>query len=59
MTRAEMVVERWGSGTAFVRDPQLGTRYEIVSFRGREFLTQILSGEMGETHPLSDRSAGR
>jgi hypothetical protein len=53
-----MIVERWGSGTAFVRDPQLGVRYEIVSFKGREFLTRILSGEMGKAYPLGHRRTG-
>lgn len=47
-----MEVERRGSGVAFVRDPVTGTRVEVVSFRGREFLTRILSGDMGADHPL-------
>jgi len=50
-----MELERTGAGVAFVRDPRLGVRIEVVSFRGREFLQQILSGEMGATHPLRDR----
>lgn len=58
MTQAGMILDRWGSGTAFVRDPQLGVRYEIVSFKGRQFLERILSGEMGEENPLSDPPRG-
>ena len=49
-----MVVERLGSGVAFVRDPGTGIRIEVVSFKGRDFLASILSGDMGRTHPLSD-----
>jgi len=45
-----------GSGLAFVRDPVLGVRYEIVSFRGRDFLDNILSGEMGKLRPLHERA---
>lgn len=56
LTRAGMILERRGSGTAFVRDPQLGVRYEIVSFKGRAYLDRILSGEMGEANPLGERS---
>lgn len=49
---AGMEVERWGSGLAFVRDPVLNVRYEIISFKGRDFLTDILSGKLGEQFPL-------
>ena len=55
LTADGMELERRGAGVAFVRDPRLGTRFEIVSFKGRDFLTRILSGEMGEAHPLRDR----
>lgn len=47
-----MEVERWGPGVAFVRDPQLGLRIEVVSFKGRDFLLRILNGELGAEHPL-------
>ena len=50
-----MVLERTGSGVAFVRDPTTGTRIEVVSFKGRDFLDRILSGELGAEHPLSPR----
>jgi len=36
--------ERNGNGLAFVRDPVLNIRYEIVSFKGRDFLDNILNG---------------
>ena len=49
-----MQVERLGSGVAFVRDPRTGLRIEVVSFKGRDFLTRILTGELGRSHPLSD-----
>jgi hypothetical protein len=49
-----MEVERLGVGVAFVRDSRTGLRIEVVSFKGRDFLTRILSGEMGREHPLSD-----
>ena len=58
MTKVGMILEGWGSGTAFVRDPQLGVLYEIVSFKGRGFLARILSGEMGTEYPLSVRPSG-
>lgn len=48
-------LERTGAGVAFVRDPRTGTRVEVVSHRGRAFLTQVLSGEMARAHPLSER----
>jgi hypothetical protein len=50
-----MEVERLGVGVAFVRDPRTGIRTEVVSFKGRDFLTRILSGDMGRDHPLSER----
>ena len=56
VTEAGMIVEGSGFGVAFVRDPQLGVRYELVSFKGRDFLTRILSGELGAEHPLSEPS---
>jgi len=43
-----------GAGLAFVRDPALGVRYEVVSFRGRGFLTDILSGAVGRMRPLRE-----
>jgi hypothetical protein len=46
--------EASGSGLAFVRDPMTGIRYEIVSFRGRDFLTNILSGAIGAAQPLRE-----
>jgi hypothetical protein len=52
---AGMELERTGSGLAFVRDPATGLRIEVVSFKGRDFLTRILSGELGAEMPLSDR----
>ena len=48
-------LERTGSGVAFLRDPRSGLRVEVVSFRGRDFLTQVLSGEMGRQCPLTER----
>ena len=59
MREAGMIVEGWGFGTAFVRDPELGVRYEIVSFKGRDFLTRILNGELAAEHPLRERSGPR
>jgi hypothetical protein len=55
---AGMELERTGVGVAFVRDPQLDLRTEVVSFKGRDFMRQILSGEMGAAHPLRGRPAG-
>jgi catechol 2,3-dioxygenase-like lactoylglutathione lyase family enzyme len=46
-------LERSGAGVAFVRDPRTGLRVEVVSFKGREFLAQIHSGEMAKAYPLS------
>ncbi|MBV9840771.1 MAG: VOC family protein [Sphingomonadaceae bacterium] len=51
------VHELSGDGLAFVRDPVLDIRYEIVSFRGRAFLTSILNGEVGRRLPLRARGA--
>jgi hypothetical protein len=56
LTDAGMELERTGAGVAFVREPRTGVRVEVVSFKGRDFLRQILSGEMGAAHPLSDRA---
>ena len=58
LVSAGMKLECVGSGLAFVRDPQLGLRIEIVSFKGRDFLTRILSGKLGEEYPLSSPSPG-
>jgi hypothetical protein len=44
-----------GSGMSFVRDPVLGVRYEIVSFGGRPFLTNVLDGSIGAQRPLRER----
>jgi hypothetical protein len=49
------VLERTGPGVAFLRDPRTGLRVEVVSFKGRDFLMQILSGEMAKAHPLTER----
>ena len=54
LTADGMELERRGAGVAFVRDPRLGIRFEIVSFKGRDFLSRILSGEMGAEHPMRD-----
>ena len=48
-------LERTGAGVAFLRDPRTGLRVEVVSFKGRDFLTQILDGEMATQHPLTER----
>ncbi|KWX66918.1 VOC family protein [Mycobacterium sp. NAZ190054] len=48
-------LERTGAGVAFLRDPRSGLRVEVVSFKGRDFLTRVLSGEMAQTYPLSER----
>jgi Glyoxalase/Bleomycin resistance protein/Dioxygenase superfamily len=50
-----MELERTGAGVAFLRDPRLGLRIEVVSFKGRDFLRQILSGDMARAHPLTDQ----
>jgi hypothetical protein len=55
LVEAGMEVERTGAGVGFVRDPVLGLRIEVVSFKGRDFLTRILSGELGAELPLTDR----
>ena len=41
-----MTVEGIGNGMAYVRDP-LGMRYEIISFKGKDVLLNILSGKAG------------
>lgn len=46
-------LERTNYGMAYVRDPRTGMRLEVVSFKGRDFMLQILSGEMGRRFPLS------
>jgi hypothetical protein len=56
LTAGGMELERTGAGVAFVRDPVLGVRVEVVSFKGRDFLRRILSGEMGAEFPLADRA---
>ena len=56
LTAGGMLLERTGAGVAFVRDPVLGVRVEVVSFKGQDFLRRILSGEMGAEHPLADRT---
>lgn len=48
-------LERTGAGVAFLRDPRSGLRVEVVSFKGRDFLTRILGGEMGAAYPLTGR----
>jgi catechol 2,3-dioxygenase-like lactoylglutathione lyase family enzyme len=53
LTEDGMELERIGSGVAFVRDPDTGFRIEVVSFKGRPFLDQILSGELGAAWPLT------
>jgi hypothetical protein len=47
-------LERTGAGVAFLRDPHSGLRVEVVSFRGRDFMTQVLSGEMAKLYPLTE-----
>ncbi|MGW0157894.1 VOC family protein [Mycobacterium sp. NPDC003323] len=49
------VLERTGAGVAFLRDPRTGMRVEVVSFKGRDFLTRILDGQMARDHPLTER----
>lgn len=48
-------LERTNNGMAFVRDSRTGMRLEVVSFKGRPFLDRILSGELGQEFPLSER----
>ena len=48
-------LERTGAGVAFLRDPRSGLRVEVVSFKGRDFIRQVLSGEMAEAYPLTER----
>jgi hypothetical protein len=47
-------LERTGAGVAFLRDPRSGLRVEVVSFKGRDFVKQVLSGEMARLHPLTE-----
>ncbi|ANI39034.1 VOC family protein [Mycolicibacterium vaccae] len=47
-------LERTGAGVAFLRDPRSGLRVEVVSVKGRDFLSRVLSGEMAETYPLTE-----
>jgi hypothetical protein len=49
-------LERLGQGVAYVREPATGMRLEVVSFKGRDFMRQILSGEMGRNYPLTERA---
>lgn len=48
-------LERTGAGVAFLRDPRSGLRVEVVSFKGRDFIGQVLSGDMARNHPLAER----
>jgi hypothetical protein len=48
-------LERTTFGVAYLRDPRTGLRLEVVSFKGRAFLDQILSGELGRQFPLTER----
>ena len=48
-------LERTGAGVAFLRDPRSGLRVEVVSFKGRDFLTRILDGAMAREYPLTER----
>ena len=48
-------LERTGAGVAFLRDPRSGLRVEVVSVKGRDFLTRILDGEMAKQYPLTER----
>ena len=48
-------LERTGAGVAFLRDPRSGLRVEVVSFKGRDFLTRILDGAMARQYPLTMR----
>lgn len=47
-------LERTGAGVAFLRDPRSGLRVEVVSVKGRDFLAQVLNGEMAKLHPLTE-----
>lgn len=47
-------LERTGAGVAFLRDPASGLRVEVVSVKGRDFLTRILDGEMARQHPVTN-----
>ncbi|VEG53101.1 bleomycin resistance protein [Mycolicibacterium aurum] len=46
-------LERTGAGVAFLRDPRSGLRVEVVSVKGRDFLTRVLNGEMATQYPLT------
>lgn len=48
-------LERTGAGVAFLRDPRSGLRVEVVSFKGRDFMRQVLRGEMARNYPLAER----
>lgn len=48
-------LERTGAGVAFLREPGSGLRLEVVSFKGRDFLTRILDGDMAAAYPLTER----
>ena len=48
-------LERTGAGVAVLRDPRSGLRVEVVSFKGRDFLTRILDGAMAREYPLTER----
>ncbi|BBX71210.1 VOC family protein [Mycolicibacterium psychrotolerans] len=48
-------LERTGAGVAFLREPGSGLRVEVVSFKGRDFLTRILDGDMATAYPLTER----
>ncbi|MGB3355674.1 MAG: VOC family protein [Mycobacterium sp.] len=48
-------LERTGAGVAFLRDPHSGLRVEVVSFKGRDFMTRVLDGEMAREYPLTER----
>jgi catechol 2,3-dioxygenase-like lactoylglutathione lyase family enzyme len=48
-------LERTGAGVAFLRDPRSGLRVEVVSVKGRDFLTRVLDGEMARRFPLTGR----
>jgi Glyoxalase/Bleomycin resistance protein/Dioxygenase superfamily len=47
-------LERTGAGVAFLREPRSAMRVEVVSFKGRDFLTRVLDGEMARLYPLTE-----
>lgn len=47
-------LERTGAGVAFLRDPHSGLRVEVVSVKGRDFLSRVLDGEMAKLYPLTE-----